>query len=195
MRHPLTDAAEEILQLVRRRVANRIRQVDRRAPHLDHRFDDAAQEIEVAARGVLRRELHVEGVLACVADRLDGRFHALLARHAQLGLQVQIRGGDEGVNAGLRRRLDRPRGALEIGAMAARQAGDDRTTDLGGDLADRLGVGRRRDRESGLDDVHTQRIDLTRQLQLFSRPERKSGRLLAVAKRRVEDADVVLPHF
>ena len=81
---------------------------------------------------------------------------------------------------------------LEIGAMAARQAGDDRTADLGGDLADGLGVGRRGDREAGLDDVHAKRIELTGQLQLLGRPERKPGRLLAVAQRRVEDADVVL---
>ena len=164
------------------------------APDLDHRFDDAAEEIEVAARGVLGRELHVEGVLARVADRLDRRLEALLAGHAQLGLEVQIGGGDERVNAALRRRLDRPRGPLEIGAMAARQARDDRTADLGGDLAHGFGVGRRGDRESGFDDVHAERIDLTRQLQLLGRPERESGRLLAVAQRRVEDADVFLPH-
>ena len=133
-------------------------------------------------------------MLARVAHGVHGRLHALLAGHAQLGLQVQVRGGDERVNATLRRRLDRPRGAFEIGAMAARQARDDRTADLGGDLADGFGVGRRGDRKAGLDDVHAERIDLTRQLQLLSRPERKPGRLLAVAERRVEDADVVLRH-
>ena len=79
--------------------------------------------------------------------------------------------------------------------MAARQAGDDRTADLGGDAAHGFGVGRRGNREPGLDDVHAKRIELTGQLQLLGRPEREPGRLLAVAQRRVEDADVVLRPF
>ena len=131
-------------------------------------------------------------MLTRVADGVDRRLEALLARHAQLRLQVQVRGRDERVNAALRGRLDRPRRLLEVGAMAARQAGDHRTADLRGDLTDRFGVGGRGNREPGFDDVHAESVDLTRQLQLLGRPERESGRLLAVAERRVEDADVVL---
>ena len=137
---------------------------------------------------------HVVGVLAREAHGIDRRLEALLARHAQLGLQVQVGGGDERVDAPLRRRLDRPRGRLEVGAMAARQAGDHRPPDLGGNLAHGFGVGRRRDREAGLDDVHAERIELTRQLQLLGRAQRKPGRLLAVAQRRVEDPDVLFVH-
>ena len=55
--------------------------------------------------------------------------------------------------------------------MAARQAGDDRTADLGRNLSNSFGVGGRGDGKPGLDDVHAQSIDLTRQLQLLSRPE------------------------
>ena len=194
VRDALADAAEEVQHFVRRRVADGIGQIDRRRADLDDRLDDAAEEVEVASRGVLGRELHVEGVLARVADRVHRRLEALLAGHAQLRLQVQIRGRDERVDAALRRRLDRPGRLLEVGAMAARQAGDDRTADLGGDLADRFGVGRRGDRKAGLDDVHAERIELTGELQLLGRPEREPGRLLAVAQRRVEDSDVVLPH-
>ena len=94
--------------LIGRRVADRVRQVDGRRAHLDHRFDDAAEEVEVAARRVLGRELHVVRVLPRVADRVDRRLEALLARHAQLGLQMQIGGGDERVDASARRRLQSP---------------------------------------------------------------------------------------
>ena len=76
--------------------------------------------------------------------------------------------------------------------MAARQAGDHRTPDLGGDAAHRLGVGRRGNREAGLDDVHAERVELTRQLQLLRRAQREAGRLLAVAQRGVEDSNLFL---
>ena len=164
------------------------------APDLDHRLDDAAEEVEVAARRVLGRELHVEGVVPRVAHGVDRRLEALLARHPQLGLEVQVGGGDERVDAALRRRLDRPRRLLEVGAMAAGQAGDHRPPDLGGDPAHRFGVGRRGNREPGLDDVHAQRVELTGQLQLLGRAQRKPGRLLAVAQRRVENPYLLLCH-
>ena len=82
-------------------------------------------------------------------------------------------------------------GLLEVGAMAARQARDHRD---GGSPwrcgTHGLGVGGRGDREPGLDDVHAERIELTGQLELLGRPERKPGCLLAVAQRRVENSDV-----
>ena len=77
---------KNVARLVGRRVADRIGQVDRRRARLDDRLDDAAEEVEVAARGVLGRELDVVGVVPGVADRLDRRLEALLARHAQLRL-------------------------------------------------------------------------------------------------------------
>ena len=42
---------------------------------------------------------HVVGVLPREAHGVDRRLEALLARHAQLGLQVQIGGRDERVDA------------------------------------------------------------------------------------------------
>ena len=42
----------------------------------------------------------------------------------------------------------------------------------------------------GFDDVHAERVELTRQLQLLRRTQREPGRLLAVTQRRVEDPDL-----
>jgi hypothetical protein len=140
--HPRPDRSEELPRLVRRGVAHRVGQVDRRRAGLDDGFDDAAQELEIAARGVLGRELDVRGVLAREADGFDRRLEALVARHAQLGLEVEVRGRDERVDAALGRRLDGPGRALEVGAVAARQARDHGTADLGGDGAHRLRIGR-----------------------------------------------------
>ena len=156
------------------READRIRQVDGRGACRDHLLDDAAQEVEVAARGVLRRELHVVGLLARVADGVDGRVEALLARDAQLRLQVQVGGRNERVDAAARGGLNRPGGLLEIGAVAAGQARDHGPADLGRDAAHRFGVGGRGNREAGLDDVDTKGVELTGELQLLGRAQRKS---------------------
>ena len=126
------------------------------------------------------------------AHGVGGRFEALLARHAQLGLQVQVGGGDEGVDAPLRGRLDGPRRALQVGAMAPGQARDHRPADLGGNRPHGLGIGGRRNREAGLDDVHAKRVQLPGQLQLLRRVQREPRRLLAVSQRRVEDPHVLL---
>ena len=68
-------------------------------------------------------------------------------------------------------------------------AGDDRPADLARDLPRRFRVGRRRDREAGLDDVDAERVERPRQRQLRRHVHREAGRLLAVAQRRVEDDD------
>ena len=94
----------------------------------------------------------------------------------------------------LGRRLDRPGRLLEVGAMAARQARNDRPPDLHGDAAHRLRVGGRGDRETGLDDVDTQGIELTGELELLRRAQREPRRLLAVAQRGVEDPYLFLCH-
>jgi hypothetical protein len=126
-----------------------------------------------------------------VADRFDRRVEALLARHAQLRLEVQVGSRNERVDAALRGWLNRPRRFFEVLAVAARQAGDDRPADLRGHAPHRLGIRRRGDREAGLDDVHPEQIELTGQQQLFRHPEREPGRLLAVAQRRVENSNLL----
>ena len=52
-----------------------------------------------------------------------------------------------------------------------------------------LEVAGRGDGEAGLDDVHVEQLELPGDLQLLRRVQRRPGRLLAVAQRRVEDAD------
>src|SRR5581483_9958051 len=62
------DGLEEAPHLVGRRVADRVGQVDRAAALAGDGVDDAAQEVEVAPRRILRRKLHVVGVAPRQAD-------------------------------------------------------------------------------------------------------------------------------
>jgi hypothetical protein len=85
-------------------VADGVGHVDGLRAGLDHGLEDAHQEIDLGAAGVLGRELDVVGVFARPADRLHRLLDDLVGRHAQLLLHVDRAGGDEGVDAAARRR-------------------------------------------------------------------------------------------
>ncbi len=125
-RHGREDLREEFPHLVGRAVAHRVRQIDRRRARGDDLLDHLTQELEVAARRILRRELHIVGEIARARDRRDGALEALIARDAKLGLKVQIGSGEEEVNAGARGGLERAAGAIDVARGAARQRRDDR---------------------------------------------------------------------
>src|SRR5258708_9051638 len=133
-------------------------------------------------------------MVAGQADRRHGRPEAVLARHAQLPFEVEIRRGDEHVDAAARRRRERPRGALDILGVAAGERGDNGTLDLRGNRPNGLGIRLRRNRKPRLDDVDPKRPQLTGQRQLLVDPQRESGRLFAVAQGRIEDGEPVAGH-
>ena len=185
--HAADDGLEERLHLVGRAVAHRVGQVHRGGAGRDHRLDDAAQEVEVAARGVLGRELHVGGDVAGAPHRALGGGQALLAADPQLALEVQVGGGDEGVDAGAGGRRERLRGAVDVGVVGPRQRGHHGAPHGRGHRVHGLRVGGRGDGEPGLEHVHAEGVERTRHPQLLGDRHREPGRLLAVAQRRVED--------
>ena len=112
-----------------------------------------------------------------------------VAGGAHLVLQMDVGGGDEGMDARPLGVLDGVPAGADIALHAARQAADDRAFDLAGDGLHGLEVAGAAGRETGLDDVHTQPRELVRDLQLLRRVEAAPGRLLAVAQRGVEEDD------
>ena len=76
-RHAPAHGLEEADDLVRRRVADRVGEVHGRRTRLDDRLDDRDEEVEVAARRVLGRELHVAHVAARAADSARRLIEAL----------------------------------------------------------------------------------------------------------------------
>jgi hypothetical protein len=172
-------------------VPDRVGDVERGGPGLDHALDDFGQEVELGAGRVLRRELHVGAPVARPLHPLDRPPGDLLGRHPQLELAVDGAGGEEHVDAGPLGVLDGVGGAVDVGRVAPGQPGDDRPADLAGDRLDALEVARRRDREPGLDRVHPELRERPGHLQLLAAVHAAPGALLPVPQRGVENDDAV----
>src|SRR6185312_10025862 len=96
-------------------------------------FDDPAEKVGVGAAGILGRELDVVGVAARLPDGGAGALENLVPGGLQLVLDVQVGGRDEDVQPGPCGGADGFAGQLDVALVAARQRGDDRPTNLGGD--------------------------------------------------------------
>ena len=143
-----------------------------------------SRKLEVGARAVDAEVADPHARVDGVRDRADDALDHLLARHPVGGeLPVADRRLDHGrAHARLEQRLD-------VGGHGARE-----TPDLGAqpgadDQPQRLGVLGRDAREARLDPVDAERVERRRDLELRLRVEHDADRLLAVAQRRVVEAD------
>ena len=102
---------------------------------------------------------------------------------------MNVGGRQEYVNARTRCILQCLPGALNVGTAGASQASNDRTTHHRRDRPHRLEVTVRGDGETGLNHVHSQTVELVSQAQLFLLVHAATRRLLAIAKRGVENRD------
>ena len=85
--------------LVGRGVADGVGDVDGGRSGLDGDGDDLDEEVGVGAGGVFGGELDVVGEGAGEADGFGGLIEGLGAGDLQLGLEMQVGGGEEGVDA------------------------------------------------------------------------------------------------
>ena len=88
--------------------------------------------------------------------------------------EVEIGGGDEGVDPRFGRRLDRLPHLVDVAWMGAGETGDGGTVfgaDLDCDLAHRLEIIRAGRRESGFDDIDPEASELPCDLELFAAGE------------------------
>ena len=133
VRDALADVREELADLVGHGVADRVGQVDRRRAGGDHRLDDPAQEVAIAARRILGRKLHIVGELAGAADAVDRSPRGTASRvmrslrsrcRSEVARKVWMRRRSAGSSAARR--------FLDVLRPAARQRRDDRPADLAG---------------------------------------------------------------
>jgi hypothetical protein len=85
-------------------------------------------------------------------------------------------------------------GALDVHAARAGETADDGLFELLGDRAHRLEIAIAGDREARLDHVHPQPLELASERELLLEVHAAARRLLAVAQRRIEDADQLPAH-
>src|SRR5204863_9695498 len=185
--HALAGDLEERAVLLGQRVAGRVGHVHGARAGVDHRAEDLDQVLRVAARGVLGRELDVVEVLLGAPDGPHRRVEHVLPAHHELVLQVDVGGGDEDVDPGPFRLLDRLDGTVHVLLARAGEREDDRLRDRRGHAPDGLEVALGGGGEAGLDHVHPQVLQLARDRELLLHVHGGAGRLLAVAQGGVED--------
>ena len=122
-----------------------------------------------------------------VLHRGHGLLQDLFPALLELVLEMDVGGGDEGVDAGLAGLLHRLPGRVDIRRLGPGQGGDLRPPDLPGHGFHRFEVPPGGEGKPGLDDVHVQELQLPGNLQLFVHIEAGPGGLLAVPERGVED--------
>src|SRR3954470_5314718 len=191
VRNELVQAPEGGRVLVRHRVPDGVRNVDGRRTLVERDLHHLGGVLEVGARGIHRRELHVVGVLLRVRDRRARLALHVLARRLELVLDVDVARRDEGVDARPLGIPDRVPGGVDVLEARAGEPADARAVDLARDRLHRLEVAWRGDREAGLDHVHPEPPELVGDLELLDLVQRDARRLLAVAQRGVEDAYVI----
>ncbi len=122
--HPPPHLAEHRAVLLGRRVADRVGKVDGGGALADGHLDTLAEKVEPGATRILGAPLHVVGEGLRAPHALADLLHRFLARHAELGLEVQVGGGEEDMDPAARRTPDRLAGQVDVALGAARERGD-----------------------------------------------------------------------
>ena len=107
---------------------------------------------------------------------------------------MQVRRGNECMDACTLRRLHRLGDTLYIRTIATSESGDHRTFDLRRDQPHCFGIVTRGDGEPGLEHIHPQGLELPRKLQLFRGVHGKAWGLLTVPQGGIEDNQLVVRH-
>ncbi len=176
-------------ELIGQRIPHGVRNVDRRGSCGDDRFNDFTEVIPVRPRGIHGREFDVGRVAPGMGYGGPGLFQNLGPRLFQLILQVNVRRGQEGMNARVGRLLDGLPGPVNIFRICPGKTCNLATPDFPGDLLDGEEIPLGSHGKPGFDDIHTQFFQLPCNAEFLLRVHAASRRLLAVSQRRVEDQD------
>ena len=172
-------------------IAHGIGQVDGGCARLDGDLHHLAQESQVAAGCVFGRKFHVVAKAARVGNHFAAGPFYLFAAHFQFIFHVNIAGCQKDVQPRMHRFPDRFPRRIDVLFEGTGKRSDRRMLDDGGNAFDRRKVARRRDGETGFDDVHAQRVELRSHLELFADIHAATGGLFPVAQRRIENFNLL----
>ena len=193
-RHPVLDVGEQLGEVGRDGVAHGVGDVDGGGPGADYRFQHLVQVLRVGAGGVHGRKLHVVAVSLGPLHHADGHVHDLFPVLPQLVHHVNLRGGQENVDAGGLRHLDGFPSLVNVVGMGAGEGGDDRPPHFAGDVVDGLEIAGGTGGEPGFDDVHPEPFQLPGDFQLFFLGHADAGRLLAVPEGSIQELYSFVSH-
>src|SRR5699024_4814188 len=103
--HVFTDIANQLPKLPRHGIADGIRNVNDTGSGIDDGLENFVQEFRITAGSVLSRKLYFVAELPGMFNSSYCRFQYFLAAFLELVFHMDIRGGNEGMNTWLGRRL------------------------------------------------------------------------------------------
>ena len=174
------------------RVARCIRHIDHFGSGADHFAEHLHQKIRIAARRILSRELDIIHELLSMAHSLHGGFDNLLPRHSQLVFQVDIRRGNEGVDARVFGVFHRFQGPVDVPFLGTCETNDPRPADLLTYSAYRVEVTVRRGGKSRFDHIDAKLLQLAGNNYFLFNGHARAGRLFAIAERGIENLYYVI---
>ena len=181
--------AEQVVHLLRRTVANGVRNVQYGGPGLHSNRAALRQKLPVGARAVLGGKLNIVTKALGVGHALPNALKYLFPGHPQLIFHVDFTGCDEEVDAGMLRLLQGVPGGVDISLSAAGQAGHGAVLDCFCNGLHTLGVLGGHNGEARLNYIHAQSVQLPCHVQLFREVHAAAGGLLAIPERGVKYLD------
>ena len=188
--HMLIDAFDQGTKFSGGGVAHRVGDVDRAGTRGDRRLNHRIEEFGIGAAGVLTGKLHVLDEGAGIGHHLAGNLQHLAAAFAQFVLEVDVAGGNEGVDAaphGWRHGIG---AGLDVALGGPGQAADHRAigrADAAGNALHGVEITGAGKGEARFDDVHLEAGQLLGDRQLFFEVEAGARGLLPIAQGGIED--------
>ncbi len=127
--HAAADGCDQLAELGGHGVADRVRNIERGRAGLDDCFEHLAEEFRIGARSIFGREFDIGTERFGEGDGFAGLRETLLARDAQLVLQVNVGGGEEDVNARMGCVFQSFPGAFDIRTAGAGESRNDGAAD------------------------------------------------------------------
>ena len=194
--HLLPDAANQRAVLRGHGIAGGIGDIDDRSTGFNHRFQHLEEVARLRSPGIFGIELHIFDGLSCEFDGLDGHLEdsgLLLTQRPAIAVVLEfardmdIRGADPRMDSRALRVRQRLAAGHDIGGNGARERTDGRSVNVACNKLDRLEILGRRGWIAGLDHVHVQLCQLSRDQELVTAPQTAPCSLFAVSQSGVEN--------
>jgi len=180
--------------LIGEAVTGRVGDIDYCCAGGDHGLDHAGEVFIVGAAGVFGVEFDVADEVTSPFHGLDSALQDFFAGSVEFAFDVRVRGTDAGMNAGLTGVAECFGCDFDIFLDGAAETADGGVFDDLSYFFDRMKITGAGDGEAGLDDIHSQSLQLNGQADFFFGIELTARNLFTVAEGGVENEDFFVGH-